>query len=102
MVHQGVVWLGHKSIFVKREDGTFLCPDCPRSFTYPPALQRHYAAEHEVSDPPSSPTKRPRGSFSPQQSKKCVRTHESSVAPETEDDDDDETVQGTRDEAACN
>ena len=105
MDHQDVVWVGHKTIFVRREDGEFLCPECPRSFAYPPTLQRHYAAEHD-NDPPSSPTKRPRGSLSPQQPKKRVRTHcEASVVPETEDedmeeeeddddDDDDETVQG--------
>ena len=109
--HQDAVWLGHKTILVEREDGTFLCPECPRSYTYPPALQKHYKDKHDISDdPPSSPTKRPRGSLSPQQSKKRVRTqHEPSVVEETEDedmekegeeddeeddDDDDETVQG--------
>jgi hypothetical protein len=102
MIHQEHVWVNHGIICVAREDGVFACPECPEEFQYPPALQKHYTADHEDrNDPPSSPTKRPRGSLSPQQSKKRVRTqHEPSVVAETEDedmeedDDDDETVQG--------
>jgi hypothetical protein len=67
---------------------------CTSAFEHPQALQNHYCSHHQTTiesddDTPSSPTKRPRSSFSPVQSKKrirIVREEDNDVVEETDDE----------------